>query len=240
MRILLPLLFLGICTIISATDYYVKNGGNNNADGKPDAMAWATISKVNSSALQPGDVVYFRCGDRWRETLEVPRSGSSSAYIKFTKYCQSLNLKIVGSNTASGWTNTGGNIWKSNNTFQNPKNAGYGSSDIYFEYSDNSKKRGNYKSSTTSLTAEFQYTYSTSYIYVYSPTDPSTRYNSVEVPQRWSSVYTNNQSYLHFDGIDFNYGAFTGVDGTTQNDVRDFTGCIVENCEISCDLHRYR
>ncbi len=234
MRLKLVLFLLTLSPVISATDYYVKNGGNNNADGKSDATAWATISKVNSTSLQPGDVVFFRCGDRWRETLEVPRSGSSSAYIKFTKYGQGLNPKIVGSNSPSGWTNTSGNIWKSTSTFQNPKDVGYGSADIYFEFSDNSKKRGNYKSSTTSLTAEFQYTYSASYIYVYSPADPSTRYYSVEVPQRWSSVYTNNQSYLHFDGIDFNYGAFTGIDGTTQNDVRDYTGCIVENCEISC------
>ena len=234
MRILLPLLFLSICPVASATDYYVKNGGNNNSDGKSDATAWATISKVNSTALLPGDIVYFRCGDRWRETLEVPGSGSSNAYIKFTKYGEGLNPKIVGSNAATGWTNTGGNVWKSNNTFQNPKNAGYGSADIYFENSDNTKKRGLYKSSTSSLTDEYNWAYSSSYIYVFSTGDPGTRYKSVEVPQRDASVYTNNQSYLHFDGIDVHYGAFTGFDGTTHNDVRDYTGCIIENCEISC------
>ena len=38
-----------ISIMASATEYYVKVGGDNSADGKSDETAWATISKVNST-----------------------------------------------------------------------------------------------------------------------------------------------------------------------------------------------
>ena len=37
----------------SAT-YYVKNGGDDRANGLSDANAWATIAKVNDFAKSPG------------------------------------------------------------------------------------------------------------------------------------------------------------------------------------------
>ena len=49
----------------SAADYYVKNGGNNSADGLSDATAWETVGKVNGFSFSTGDDVYFKCDSTW-------------------------------------------------------------------------------------------------------------------------------------------------------------------------------
>jgi hypothetical protein len=43
-------IFSPVCTAGTGTTYYVKTGGNDNADGKSPANAWASISKVNAMA----------------------------------------------------------------------------------------------------------------------------------------------------------------------------------------------
>ncbi len=86
MRLLFIAVLLTLNSVVSATDYYVKNGGNNSADGRSDATAWATVSKVNSATFNAGDVIHFKCGDTWRELLNVPSAGSAGAYLKFTNY----------------------------------------------------------------------------------------------------------------------------------------------------------
>lgn len=219
-------------------NYYIANAGNDITGDGSIGNPWQTIAKVNSLTLSPGDIVYFNCGDRWRETLALAvgglESGTSGSYIKFTKYGSGDNPKIVGSNIPSGWSNISGNVWRTNNTFSSVKGLYPGSCDIYFEYSDNTKERGVYKSNTGSLVTEFDWTESAGYVYIYSTTDPSSAYESVEIPQRWVCVYTEENEYLHFDGIDLNYSSFCGMDGTSHNSVREYHGLIVENCEISC------
>jgi microcystin-dependent protein len=65
--------------------YFVKNGGSDGAAGTSDATAWATVSKVNGFALAAGDIVQFRGGDTWNETLN-PKSGTSGNPITYTSY----------------------------------------------------------------------------------------------------------------------------------------------------------
>ena len=57
--------------------YYVDSSiGDDSSSGRSPSSAWRTIGKVNSMALAPGDTVYFRRGEVWRETLE-PRNGGA-------------------------------------------------------------------------------------------------------------------------------------------------------------------
>ena len=62
MKTTFSLIFLAISTLVTATDYYVKNGGSDLNQGTSDATAWATISKVNSvfTSLQPGDRTFLK------------------------------------------------------------------------------------------------------------------------------------------------------------------------------------
>ena len=51
---------------------------SNGSDGP-----WRTVSKVNQVAFQPGDVVLFRCGQTWSESLEPSVSGAVGRKIRF-------------------------------------------------------------------------------------------------------------------------------------------------------------
>ncbi len=50
---------LSICFLwlnaVGATDFYVKNGGDDSAAGTSDATAWASLSKINELELKAGD-----------------------------------------------------------------------------------------------------------------------------------------------------------------------------------------
>jgi uncharacterized repeat protein (TIGR02059 family) len=227
------MVLLTLSLTAQATDYYVKKTGNDSSDGKSDATAWATISKVNSTRFSAGDVIHFNCGDTWRDMLTVSASGTSSAYIKYTKYGTGENPRILGSN-ATTWSNYSGNIWVSDGTFINPRSVGQEGAEVFFENSSGYASWGKYKTSITSCTAEFNWAYSASHIYIYSPTDPNTRYNSVEVPQRAFIVDLHYMNYIHIDGIDLRYCGYAGVqfdagDGGWQAK----TGLIIENLDLS-------
>src|SRR5262245_19731972 len=75
---LLPLAGLMFATSAEAATYYVRSGGNDSADGKSDATAWASLSKVNGFSFAAGDSVLFREGDRWVGQLTVDWAGTAS------------------------------------------------------------------------------------------------------------------------------------------------------------------
>ena len=65
-KLLLTIFFILLSPVwAGATDYYVKDDGNDSNTGLSDAQAWLTITKVNSFAFTDGDDVYFKCGDTW-------------------------------------------------------------------------------------------------------------------------------------------------------------------------------
>ena len=58
---------------VTGTRYYVSNDGNDENDGKTPESAWATLKKVSSAPLLPGDGVFFRRGDLFRgEVMTAP------------------------------------------------------------------------------------------------------------------------------------------------------------------------
>ncbi|HEY8518633.1 MAG TPA: right-handed parallel beta-helix repeat-containing protein [Gammaproteobacteria bacterium] len=84
LRVLHPLHFLLVLSLAlgsaaHAATYYVRNGGNDAADGRSHATAWATIDKVNSYSFAPGDSVLFHEGDVFTgRELVVDWNGTSS------------------------------------------------------------------------------------------------------------------------------------------------------------------
>ena len=67
--------------------YYVDSStGDDSSSGRSPSSAWRTIGKVNSMALTPGDTVYLRRGQIWRETLEPRNGGAPGRPVTFTAY----------------------------------------------------------------------------------------------------------------------------------------------------------
>jgi hypothetical protein len=209
-------------------NYYVKNGGNDGADGLSDGNAWATISKVNGFSFASGDTISFKCSSYWRETLTVPRSGTLGGYMIFNSYSTGNNPKIIGSNTTT-WTNYSGNVWVSASTFTDPNSLGYGC-EIWFENLDTTVSWGLRKAAIVNLAAEYDYTWVSNYIYVYSTTDPDTAYSKVEIPQRRNCISLNSKNYIKIDYVDLHY-AEVGVCG--EYPVMGYTGLYVGHAEMS-------
>lgn len=115
MKKILTILLFFICFHATATDYFVSNAGSDAADGLTTGTAWLTISKVNGSSFNPGDNIFFRRGDMWREQLTIPSSGSAGNLITFGAYGAGVRPIINGANVVTGWTNAGSNQWWVNN-----------------------------------------------------------------------------------------------------------------------------
>ena len=58
---------------VTGNRYYVSNDGSDDNDGRTPASAWATLKKVSSAKLLPGDGVFFRRDDLFRgEVMTAP------------------------------------------------------------------------------------------------------------------------------------------------------------------------
>lgn len=113
MKTTFSLIFLAISTLVTATDYYVKNGGSDLNQGTSDATAWATISKVNSvfTSLEPGDRILFKKGDTFYGTINITRSGAAGSPITLSAYGTGEKPVITGLTTITSWTNEGNGIY---------------------------------------------------------------------------------------------------------------------------------
>lgn len=100
----------------AAAIYYVSSsGGSDSNNGLSEGNAFATIAKVNSLNLQPGDQVLFKCGDVWRaEQLVISQSGTEATPIIFSSYPQGCADKpsLSGSRLIGGWVPDSGNIYR--------------------------------------------------------------------------------------------------------------------------------
>ncbi|MBN2002773.1 MAG: right-handed parallel beta-helix repeat-containing protein [Anaerolineae bacterium] len=97
-----------------AQTYYVSTSGNDNNNGLSEATPFATIGKVNSLNLSPGDKVLFKCGDVWRtDPLILTHSGSAAAPITYGTYPDGCANKPVlsGAQPITGWSAAGANLY---------------------------------------------------------------------------------------------------------------------------------
>ncbi|MGC9394789.1 MAG: hypothetical protein ACP5J4_08035 [Anaerolineae bacterium] len=98
--------------------YYVSSStGDDDNDGLSEGAPFATMTKVNSLDLQPGDSVLFKCGDVWRaDPLIITRSGTAEASITFGTYPADCVDKPVlsGAQPIAGWTSSGANVYVAN------------------------------------------------------------------------------------------------------------------------------
>jgi len=236
MKKYLVILFLLISYTLSATNYYVKNGGNDEASGLDDDNAWATMAKVQAT-ISGGDSVFFNRGDTWREAIDIQVSGTSGAYTYFGSYGSGADPQpeFLGSTALVTWTETGtANVWESATSVTDPYDTDNNYDAEIFFNETGTIIWGHIKKTyvdLSELTEEYDWTWNDNTIYVYAATDPDARYTSVDAPQLSTAFKFNQQDYIHMDSLDIHYYI---VGGTGENYVLDCgTGVIVENCHIS-------
>ncbi|MDR3668420.1 MAG: right-handed parallel beta-helix repeat-containing protein, partial [Ignavibacteriaceae bacterium] len=85
--VLLILLFLFMGNLNAANYYVDTSKANDNGLGTDTSTAWKTVDGVNKHNFAPGDIISFKCGQRFIGiTLRPPNSGSSIAPIIFNSY----------------------------------------------------------------------------------------------------------------------------------------------------------
>ncbi len=87
--------------ITAQTTYYVSNSqGNDSNNGTSQSTPWKSLSKINNTSLNPGDIVLFKRGDIWSgEQLNIHNSGSSGNQIYFKDYGTGNKPVLSGNNT---------------------------------------------------------------------------------------------------------------------------------------------
>ena len=213
---------------ISAATYYVKNGGDDSADGLTDATAWKTISKVNSETFSPADTICFKRGDTWRIPIDaqlIPRSGSSAGYITYSAYDKGPKPLFLGSvekNSPSDWTLTGTpNIWATaNNSFI---------LDIGNIIFNNEKSCGHkvWNSSSLKSQGDFYYDGANERLLLYSAANPAAYYSDIECAVKKHIVAVVDKSYVTISNLDLRYGAAHGIQG------RNTSYITIQDCDIS-------
>lgn len=206
--------------------YYVKNGGNDNADGLSDATAWATIAKVNSFNFSAGDTVLFRRGHTWRElTSLIPKSGTSASPIIYSAYGTGNKPRILGSkqeNSTSDWTNIGTNLWRNTDSNFNNSNGGVGNLIFNGEAIIGWKV---YSSSDLTAQGRFYYDLTNQHLTLYSTSNPASYYTNIECALGKDAVRLwNSQDNVIIENLDFRYWGAHGISaggGNSNITIRD-------------------
>lgn len=83
----LPVVFTAKAGSHVPTDYYLSNGGNDDADGHTPDTAWKTFEKLQTVTFGPGDHIYLDAESVWSGVQFRPEgSGAPGSPIVMTKY----------------------------------------------------------------------------------------------------------------------------------------------------------
>lgn len=226
------------------TNYYISNGGNDLSNGLTQGSAWASISKINGRTFSPGDSILFRRGDTWREELIIPSSGSLANPLIFGAFGTGEYPKIYGSVTITQWTLYTGNIWRSVTTVADPTfgaphdgetqgTSGNWPGGIFFKELNGSTSWGRRQKylPLSNLKVKYDWVWSGGYIYVYSTTNPTSTFSSIEVAQRQSGINLNAKEYIVIRGLEINFACASGITETFPQ--ANVDGITIDDCRIA-------
>ncbi len=213
---------------VSGTSYYVSNDGNDANDGRSPETAWKTLPRVSIADLKPGDGVFFRRGDIFRGKVSVVHEG-----ITYSAYGEGEKPKIYGSkrnySESEFWDKTETeNVYVSKEAFD---------SDVGLIVFDEGKAWSIKQidgllgfDGVLRNDLEIYHSPKDKKVYLYSVTDPNTRFYSTEIGENdvlFHSAENGGGSGTTIDNICMMYTGGFGVE--FNYGVRNIT---VQNCEI--------
>lgn len=220
MEKLLTILFFFLYTNLSATTYYVSNGGNDANSGLSSAAPFRTLAKVNTLLLNPGDRVLFNRDDVFYGNLVITRSGSAGLPIIYSSYGTGADPVITGFTTVSAWTSLGGNIWESTSAISTLSTANM----VVIA-------GVNYPMGRFPQTGYLTYTAHSTYVSIFSSSlnSAATNWTGAELVIRKNNYVTDRCLITGHSGSTLNYSStdtYNGTDGYgfyIQNDQRTLT-----------------
>ncbi len=227
---LLVIPFLYTTLFVSAANYYVRDGGNDMANGRSDGSAWATTDKVNSMRFGPGDTIFFKCGGTWRITKSTSSlrcgSGTTRGRVVYTSYGTGSKPLILGSeeeNNTSDWLQIRGNLWRNSDPLFTTQVG-----NIIFNGGNSCGIRTTSPDSLDSQ-GEFFYDPVKKSVILYSAGNPAAYYTDIEVALTIEPalIHARNRRFVTIDGFDLRYGARHGIFISGSDNIT------VKNCNVS-------
>lgn len=208
---------------VTGTKYYVSESGDDANDGKSPETAWKSLTSVNTAKLVEGDGVFFKRGDTFRGQLKTQKGVTYSAYGEGAK--PNLYGSLRDYSMSAFWEKTTEeNVYVSKESFS--KDVGL----IVFNHGEtwSDKQIVGKKDFKGTLDADLELYHNTSdkKLYLYSVSDPNTRFTSTEIAEGQNCI-TGNGNNVTIDNLCVKYVGAHGVgygDGTT--------GLTVQNCEF--------
>ncbi len=231
-------LFLLIFTVnsLSQTSYYVSSSqGNDLNSGTTQATPWATLEKVNSIQLNPGDQILFRAGDTWQGVLNITSSGTEQSRIYFKSYgAGEKPIITLRSKINRNWVQNNQSVWYIETPVQLIPIERIWLNGIEKEQAKDAWS-GNNWDGTYGVCPEHPF-YHDSYggkLYIYATADPNTIYSNIEYqggllndPVQSHTVQLIDADYITLDGLDIQGGGYSAL-GLAGSDY-----AIIKNCRI--------
>ncbi len=199
------------------TDYYVKNGGSDGADGLSDGNAWETLAKADNGPYNAGDNIYLNKGDEWREVWGSPSAGSDGNPITLGTYGTGNDPIINGSSLITGWVEHDTNVWKA--TLNTEPGL------VAFD-----RSAGTNAGAVANIDAALEWFWTGNELYVYSTSDADTAFTSpgIEASTKWVDGVGLDENYVDVDGIHIRLCHESGIFIDSG-----ITGGQFRNCEIN-------
>ena len=204
----------------NAKVYYISNNGNDKNDGLTPKTAWATLSKASSvkGSSRTKTYVLFERGGLWRGQI------TTSNYVTYSAYGEGDKPKIYaspfnagGSENSSKWVQSSRNIWTITSS-QLTTDVGA----LIFDDSSYATKK--LKKNEVKSDLQFYHDYTNGVIYLYSTSNPATRFESIEFNVGLNII--SAKSYVTIDNLCIKYGGRHGVGAGNANELT------VKNCEF--------
>ena len=199
--------------------YYVDATLGDDSNPGTQAQPWKTISKVNSTSFSPGDNIYFKRGETWREQLNVPSSGSDGNPITFGAYGSGDRPIIHGGTTipSDEWSGPDANGVYSYSY----------SGDIWFVTEDNSLIL--HASDSTCSDGNWYWDNANDTLY-YKPTSGTPSDHVVDRVTRAACIKMNNRQYIELENLNLII-SYSGIEGSAPNS--SINNITISYCDIS-------
>ena len=224
-RTLLSIFIVHFYMLGFATNYYVSNSGNDSNTGLSPLQAWQTNIKVNATTFTAGDSILYHAGDIFTNYLYVRNSGTALNRIVYSSYGGTTKPEIRGYGEISGWTDSenwseySSGIFRMSLTIQSKR-----------LWVNGAEKK---ESQTLALDSEHPWRWEDSYLYIKSPSNPSTYFSSIVRAQNYyGTVDITDRDNITFSGLKLTGGSIT----------MNFENCkniTIENCEIGYRTNEY-
>lgn len=217
-----------------ATYYVSSSDGSDSNDGLSSDAAWETLSKVNGGSYSAGDQILFKRGDVWYGNYLNMGSndGASGNPIVLSTYGSGAKPRLSACQEISGntWADQGSNVWSTSYT--------PGEQDPNICIFDGTIGTKQASSAAVTSAGDWYFDTTPDTLYVYSTSDPSTAYATVEIGYWNDPCDLVIDNYFTFDNLHFHGGnhfrclTIAGCTGLlfTECDITQFYG---DGCEIS-------